>query len=86
MISVMLRKSCLFSLLAVCALQIAVADTIQLKEKASVTGTILAEKHDSVFVDVGYTVLTIPRGQIAKIVYGALTPGQGCPPDPTHVA
>src|SRR5438270_4204798 len=67
MISVMLRKSCLFSLLAVCALQIAVADTIQLKEKAAITGKILSEKRDQVVVDVGYTVLLIPRNQIAKV-------------------
>ena len=43
------------------------ADTVQLKDKNSVVGTILAEKHDQVIVDIGYTVLTIPRNQIAKI-------------------
>ena len=43
------------------------ADTIQLKDKAAVTGQILAEKRDSVAVDVGYTVLVIPRNQIQKI-------------------
>lgn len=43
------------------------ADTIQLKDKAAVTGQILAEKRDSVAVDVGYTVLVIPRNQIDKI-------------------
>jgi len=43
------------------------ADTVQLKDKNSVVGTILAEKHDQIIVDIGYTVLTIPRNQIAKI-------------------
>jgi serine protease Do len=53
--------------LASCGLQVAFADVIQLKESASVSGKILAEKHDQIFVDVGYTVLAIPRKEIAKI-------------------
>lgn len=48
----------------VCA---ATADTIQLKDNASITGTVLAEKRDQVAVDVGYTVLVIPRTQVVKI-------------------
>ena len=63
----MFRKSCLFSLLAICATQMVLADTIQLKEKAAITGKILSEKRDQVVVDVGYTVLLIPRNQIAKL-------------------
>jgi len=43
------------------------ADVIQLKDKAAITGKILAEKHDSVAVDVGYTVLVVPRGSITSI-------------------
>ena len=43
------------------------ADVVQLRDKASVTGTILAEKRDQVVVDVGYTVLTVPRSQIVRI-------------------
>jgi serine protease Do len=43
------------------------AETIQLKDKASVVGKILAEKRDLVVVDVGFTVLSIPRNQITKI-------------------
>src|SRR5436190_1659485 len=43
------------------------ADTIQLKDKAVVVGKVLAEKRDQVAVDIGYTVLTIPRSQIQKI-------------------
>ena len=48
-------------------MQMAPADTIQLKEKAAITGKILSEKRDQVAVDVGYTVLVIPRNQIAHI-------------------
>lgn len=45
----------------------ATAATVQLKDKASVSGKILAEKSDSVIVDIGYTVMVIPRAQIVKI-------------------
>ncbi|MFM2295718.1 MAG: putative serine protease HhoB precursor [Verrucomicrobiota bacterium] len=44
------------------------ADTLQLKDAASVTGTILAEKRDAVVVDMGYTALVIPQNQIVKIL------------------
>ncbi|MCL5096667.1 MAG: trypsin-like peptidase domain-containing protein [Candidatus Omnitrophica bacterium] len=43
------------------------ADVVQLKEKAAITGKILAEKPDQIVVDVGYTVLVIPRSQVEKI-------------------
>src|SRR5450755_3470556 len=43
------------------------AETIQLKDKAAVTGKVLAEKRDQVIVDLGYTVLAIPRSQIITI-------------------
>ena len=43
------------------------ADTLQLKDDALLSGRILAEKPDQVFLDVGYTVLTVPRSQIARI-------------------
>ncbi len=43
------------------------ADIIQLKESAAVAGKILANKKDSVAVDIGYTVLVIPKAQITSI-------------------
>jgi serine protease Do len=43
------------------------AETIQLKDQASVSGKILAEKRDQVVVDLGFTVLSIPKSSIAKI-------------------
>ncbi len=68
MLSAMFRKCCLVSALVFCGMQTAPADTVQLKEKASITGKILSEKRDQIAVDVGYTVLVIPRNQIAKIL------------------
>ncbi len=43
------------------------ADTIQLKDTAAVSGKILAEKADALVVDVGYTVLVIPRTSITGV-------------------
>ncbi len=60
-----------FSWLAlVCGAQIAPADTLQLKDHAAITGRILSEKRDSVAVDVGYTVLVVPRNSITKVSKG----------------
>jgi serine protease Do len=53
-----------------------------LKDKAAVTGKILAEKRDQIFVDVGYTVLPIPRDQITKIFRASEAPS----PAPVVVA
>jgi serine protease Do len=65
----MLKRSLVFVILLL-ALWPAWADVIQLRDKASITGKILAEKKDQVAVDVGYTVLVVPRSQILKIKKG----------------
>jgi serine protease Do len=44
------------------------ATTVQLKGKAAVTGKILAEKPDQIIIDIGYTVLVIPKSQIVKLL------------------
>jgi len=62
-----LKKHVALPILIFCAASVACADTIQLKDKAAVTGKILAEKSDVVVVDVGYTVLVVPRSSIASI-------------------
>ena len=58
---------------------LASADVIQLKDQASVSGKILTEKTDSVVVDVGYTVLVIPRNSIANIIKSGATSGTPVP-------
>jgi serine protease Do len=63
----MLKKCFLLLLGAGCSLSVAQAETIQLKDKAAVTGKILAEKRDQVVVDLGFTVLSVPRNQITRI-------------------
>ena len=62
-----LKKHLVLPVLLFCGLRLAWADVIQLKDQAAVTGKILAEKPDSVVVDVGYTVLVVPRNVIAGI-------------------
>ncbi len=59
----------LASLLAVAALTsvVGAADVIQLRDQYSITGKILADKPESVVVDIGFTALTIPRAQIVRI-------------------
>jgi len=44
------------------------AETLQLRDKASITGKILAEKRDQVVIDIGYTVLIVPRNQISRVL------------------
>src|ERR1043166_1011746 len=63
----MLRVCAWVLALVACGWQDAGADTIQLKDKAAVVGKVLSEKRDQVAVDVGYTVLVIPRNQIVKV-------------------
>ena len=79
------KYSALAALFAVSA-TVASADVIQLKDQASVTGKILTEKTDSVVVDVGYTVLVIPRASIANIIKSGTTAGTPVPPPPASPA
>ena len=76
----MLRKSFTAFALLLSGLHFVLAETIQLQDKASVTGKILTEKPNQVAVDVGYTVLVIPRRQIVEIVHS-----EGAAPLPEKV-
>jgi serine protease Do len=46
---------------------LASGDTVELTDDASITGRILAEKSEHIAMDVGYTVLMIPRDAIRKM-------------------
>jgi serine protease Do len=64
----MLRKFVSLSTLAFCVGAKGVqADMVQLKDNAAIVGKILTEKRDQVVIDIGYTVLVIPRSDIEKI-------------------
>jgi serine protease Do len=62
-----LKKHFALAVMLFCGWCLAPADVIQLKDHAAVTGKILAEKPDSIIVDVGYTALVVPRSVIANI-------------------
>src|SRR5262245_44772682 len=63
----MLKQVIVGAAFLVCAVSFAQADTVVLKDKASVTGKVLAEKSDQLVVDVGYTVLVIPRRDVLSV-------------------
>jgi serine protease Do len=67
----MLKQSVVLMTLLSLGLNASTADVIQLKDKATVSGKILADKRDQVVVDIGYTVLVIPRNQVAKVTTDA---------------
>jgi len=45
----------------------AAAETILLRDGGTLTGTIIKENASDVFIDLGYTILTVPRGNIKAI-------------------
>src|SRR6266545_271621 len=69
-VSGMLIRSAVLALLILLSAPATFADVLQLKDKAALAGKILAEKRDQVIVDLGYTVLAVPRNQIIRIVKG----------------
>jgi serine protease Do len=68
-----LKKHLLVGALLAGGMQCLFADTIQLKDKSAITGKILAEKSDSIVVDVGYTALVIPRNAISRLIHASDT-------------
>jgi serine protease Do len=62
-----LKKQLVLLVLLGTGLNVVPADTLQLKGNDALTGKILAEKPDAVVLDVGYTVLVVPRSAIVNI-------------------
>jgi serine protease Do len=62
---------CILVLLCGCAM--CFADKIVLKEGQIITGKILVEKQTQLYVDIGITVLTIPKDKILEYNYGENT-------------
>ncbi len=46
-------------------------DVVYLRQQASIAGKVLAEKSELVAIDVGYTVLNVPKNQILRIERGS---------------
>src|SRR3989442_11809903 len=66
----MVKRSLLMAFALGAALSVMCADVLQLRDKATITGKVLAEKKDQVVVDIGYTVLVVPRTQVLRIKKG----------------
>ena len=58
------------------------ADTVVLKDQSSITGKILAEKKDQLIIDLGYTVMTVPRSEVVRVdsAGAAAAPKEVSPP------
>jgi serine protease Do len=79
----MLNRSVVLAWLAFLATWSIHAETLQLKDRAAITGRVLTEKHDFVVVDIGYTVLVVPRAQVVRIIKPEVTEPVGSrPPTP----
>jgi serine protease Do len=72
-------KASLLLTLSFSGLSLPAADVLHLKDDAILSGRVLAEKPDQVFLDVGYTVLAVPRSQIAKITREEAAPASRKP-------
>lgn len=54
-------------------------DIVELKDRATLSGKVLAEKADQVVLDVGYTVLVVPRSQVSAVRRGQAEPSVPVP-------
>ncbi len=78
------KKQFTMVLLLVCVVRLAAADTLQLKDGGAVSGKILAEKSDALVVDLGYTVLLVPRNAVTSVIKSSTTgAGVRATPAPT---
>jgi len=82
----LLNKSLLLGVALAAGRDCAWADVIELKDQATISGKILAEKRDAVIVDVGYTALVIPRNAVTKISAGEAAGAAKIPPKQTQPA
>jgi len=60
----------LCTLLLLCSFAICRADRIVLKEGQIITGKIILEKQTQLYIDIGISVLTIPKDKILEYKYG----------------
>ena len=63
----MVRRLCLAVLLLPLGLLHSIGAVIHLHDSSQISGKILSEKEDKIYVDIGFTVLGVPRGSIARI-------------------
>jgi len=64
-----INHTCLCALVLFCSCALCWADRIVLKGGQTITGDILAEKQTQLYVDIGITILTIPKEKILEYKY-----------------
>jgi serine protease Do len=62
---------------ALTSISLIAGDTLQLKDSAAITGAIIAEKHNHIATDVGYTILMVPRNVIVNVVTSSKEVSEG---------
>jgi len=65
----LVRQICLCALILLGSCVLCPADRIVLKEGQIITGDILTEKKDQVYIDIGITVLVVPKDKILEYEY-----------------
>lgn len=76
----MLRCLCVVALvMAGCSNNSWALETLALKDGAAITGRILAEKPEHYVVDLGYTVVLVPKGEVIDRGEGAAAPAPVMP-------
>ena len=63
------NQICLSALILLACCGFCLADRIILKEGQTITGDILAEKKDQIYIDIGITVLAVPKDKILEYEY-----------------
>src|SRR5436305_653430 len=67
----------------------AVFETLTLKDGQRITGEVVAEKQNALYVDLGYDLLRIPRDQVVRrtkldeVIRGVVSSPQGIEADPS---
>jgi len=65
------NQICFCALVFLGACTLCFADRIVLKEGQTITGDILTEKKDQIYIDIGITVLAVPKDKILEYEYSA---------------
>ena len=76
-----MKKSILLSAIILsCLGLVIIAEEITLKNNQKISGKIIKETDKSVYLDIGFTILQIPREEISKIETAAnMSPSAGAP-------
>lgn len=64
---IMLIQTVLWVALILGSLPVLAIDVLQLKDQATISGQIVAEKKDQIAIDIGFTILVVPRNQVINM-------------------